>query len=217
MNILPNLFWKWQTDEKVVSFTFDDGPDPTNTPKILDILKKNNARATFFVSGSKMILHPLIIQKILAEGHQLANHSFEHKNFLFKSKKWMKNQIEKTDNLIAAAGQRGEACFRPPFARFGLGLLKLLIQKKKILILWNIPTRDYKNVKNEIIYETVLKKAKPGSIVVMHDGGKELSSDMNRENTILALTELLPALAERGFSFVTIDEMFSLKSNRSFR
>lgn len=183
-NICMNFFLKSYCsleDKSKVHFTFDDGPDINITPKILEILKKYNQKATFFCIGHKIEKHPKIIQQIISEGHKIGNHSYTHSNFfdLYKTSKVI-HEIEKTNKLIKKI--TGEKCpiFRPPFGLTNPNIAKAVKKLNMEVIAWNI--RSYDTIKDK---ETVLKrinKTKKGDIILFHD---------TKEQTVEILDEFL--------------------------
>lgn len=198
---------RFSTKKKEIALTFDDGPHPVFTPQILTILRSHNIRATFFVSGCRIEKYQDIIKDILADGHQIANHSYYHKNFIFRSTTSMKKDLLKTDRLLRKYGVEGNIPFRPPYGRFDLNTLLLIRKLKKQMILWNVSTKDYRAVSKEQILTRIFRRLKPGSIILMHDGGKKKEKEVDRSFTVQALQEALPQLKNEGYKFVTVNEL----------
>ncbi|HPR17932.1 MAG TPA: polysaccharide deacetylase family protein [Candidatus Cloacimonadota bacterium] len=212
-----NVIFGFAVKDKILALTFDDGPNPVFTPQILHLLKKYDVRATFFVTGNKVEKHPDIVQQAITDGHQIANHSYDHRNFLFRSLKSLREDIHKTDVLLRSCGVEGNIPFRPPFGRFAFSLLLLTAKLQKKIIMWNIPTKDYKAKTCDQILQKVYQKVKPGGIIVMHDAGKELQKEVDRSFTVLALEKYLPELLKQGYKFYTINELINRNCNRSAR
>ena len=184
-----------------VALTFDDGPQNLYTGQILDILAKYSIKATFFLTGEKIAQNTDIILRIISDGHEVGNHSFSHKTMRCRSLKWLRKEIEKTDELLIQAGASPPINFRPPFGRISFQLIYLLKKLKKKMILWDIGPKDFKYIHSYEIVGKVLKKLKSGSIIVLHDGGGD------RSVTVEAVNILVKDIREMGYKFVTISEL----------
>ena len=159
-------------DKSQIHLTFDDGPDPDTSPKILKILKKHNRKATFYCIGEKIKKHPYVVRQIHDAGHAIGNHSYSHSNFFdFYRTKKVVDELKKTNHLIYSL--TGEECkiFRPPFGVTNPNIAKAVKKLNMKTVGWNIRSLD--TVKNK---KTVLKrlmKAKPGDIILLHDTKKQ--------------------------------------------
>jgi len=198
-----------KTKEKTVVLTFDDGPQPVFTSRILDLLENHNVKAAFFLSGNKINDNKEIVKRMIREGHELCNHAYSHSDLLFKSAKFIKAEITSTDQQIIACGGIESRFFRPPFGRFNLSLYHTLKQMKKKLILWNIPTHDYKTADPHKIVQRVLRRLKPGGIIVLHDAGKKKGS-IDRSPTLDALKILLTVIQDSGYRIKPLAELLDL-------
>ena len=188
--IFPSLVWKNATTEKKVWLTFDDGPTAEVTPFVLDTLKKNNVKATFFCLGKQIEKHPEIFQRIKAEGHDIGNHSFSHTNgFTTCTKKYLKD-IEKCQNIIPET-----KLFRPPFGNIYPWQISKLKKDFKI-IMWDVIAWDFdKNTSKEKCFLNVVNNVENGSIILLHDNKKA------QENLQYALPKIIETLKERAFTF----------------
>ena len=188
--IFPSLVWKNATTEKKVWLTFDDGPTAEVTPFVLDTLKENNVKATFFCLGKQIEKHPEIFQRIKAEGHDIGNHSFSHTNgFTTCTKKYLKD-IEKCQNIIPET-----KLFRPPFGNIYPWQISKLKKDFKI-IMWDVVGWDFdKNTSKEKCFLNVVNNVGSGSIILLHDNEKA------QENLQYALPKIIEALKERRFAF----------------
>lgn len=184
-----------------VALTFDDGPQNPYTGQILDILARYSIKATFFLTGEKVEQNPDIVRRIISDSHEVGNHSYSHKSMRCRSLKWFTSEIERTDELLLQAGASQPISFRPPYGRTSFKLISLLKKKKKKMILWDIGPKDFKYVHAYEIVGKVLKKLKPGSIIVLHDGGGD------RSVTVEAVNILVKDIREMGYKFVTISEL----------
>ena len=208
MGVIPKFIYKVKTKKKQVALTFDDGPHPVFTNKLLILFKEKGIKATFFVTGSNIEKHKKIVTRMIAEGHELGNHSYSHKNLIFKKKSMIKEEIQRTDNLLRELGVKGEIHFRPPFGRLLFAASSVLGALNKKVIMWNVPTKDYKVNDPNVILKRIYKRVKPGSIIVLHDSGiKRPGKIIDRQATIKAVQILIDELPKKGYEFRTISEL----------
>lgn len=191
------------TQEKVVALTYDDGPYPPYTNQLLDILYRYQVKATFFEIGRNIEKNPEIVPMIVAAGNELANHSYSHKDMIFKPREYLLSEIEKTDKLLQELGVKQDSIsFRPPWGRRFVVLSYLLSQMHKKLIMWDVDSQDYeKTLTAEDIANRVIDNVRSGSIVVMHDGGG------NRSKTVAATEIIVKSLHSKGYAFKTVSEL----------
>jgi len=180
---------------KFIAFTFDDGPNPSITPRLLDLLERHNIPATFFVIGNLVTRYTQIVARMIQEGHVVGNHSWSHANMARMSSGSIINDIARTNNAIQAATGAPPTLMRPPFGATSATLQRTATMP---LILWSIDTRDWQNRNANTIYNIVIREAKSGSIVLFHDIYHE---------TLVAVERLIPVLKNAGFVFVTVPEM----------
>ncbi|NGP45799.1 polysaccharide deacetylase family protein [Bacillaceae bacterium SIJ1] len=197
-----------QTTQPVVALTFDDGPDPRYTSQILDVLKKYDAKGTFFVIGDKAKNDPDILQRMEEEGHVIANHTTSHIRISKTDSSEVLQEVVDTDDIIFNAVQKTPLFFRPPFGELTIETVTSLQAADKKIILWSIDTEDWKERPADDIVATVKKDIEPGAIILMHDGG-ELSQDL--QNTVKALDQLLQDLST-DYDFVTVEELLNEKA-----
>ncbi len=192
-NFFLEAFNYKRTSQKVLALTFDDGPHPEITPQILDLLKKHNAKATFFCIGQHAEKHPEILKRILEEGHGVGNHSYSHKNtFPFFGESQIKTELEQTDAILKQAN----TLFRPPFGVTNPTIAKVVKETGHQVIGWNVRSFDTVIKNPQTITKRILNKVKPGSIILMHD---------TRPQTLEALKVILPRLS--GHKLVTISQL----------
>lgn len=199
-----NLFIKSYTQPNhvgnKVAITFDDGPDQ-NTLSVLEILKKNSVKATFFCIGNKIEEHPEIMQLIVKDGHAVGNHSYSHSNYfpLF-SKKKLRIELQKTSAIIEDYTGKDCQMFRPPFGVINPKVAQAASDTNHKIIGWNLRTFDTKRSDKKVL-QTVKKKLKSGSVLLLHD---------DREGTNKVLDEILLYGKSKGFTFVTVDDIFKI-------
>ncbi|KDN57889.1 MULTISPECIES: LysM peptidoglycan-binding domain-containing protein [unclassified Exiguobacterium] len=195
------------TTSKVVALTFDDGADGANTNKILDILAKNNVKATFFLTGSGANHHPQYIKNIAAKGHQLGNHSYTHPDFTKLTATQMKSELDRTEALVKSiTGKTTKPIFRAPFGAVNSAVLNGVgAAGYGYTIQWNIDTIDWKGLTASQINTKVQTNIKPGSIVLMHTGA-------GAPGTPLALPTMISQLKAKGYKFVTVSQLLAYQN-----
>ncbi|WP_088186064.1 polysaccharide deacetylase family protein [Desulfosporosinus sp. FKA] len=209
--IIPNLVLRFigigtfkRQKSEGVALTFDDGPDPDYTPRILDVLERYNVPATFFVVGENAASYPDLIKEIQGHGHQLGIHCQQHLCpwFLNPWATWRKWD-EGVATLERLTGQNVE-WIRPPWGLFNLALWLWLKWRKKKVVLWNVEGLDWFTQRRpEQITDRVLKKMSVGSIVLLHDSGGQPRAP---ENTVCALESICRKLTvERRLPVVSLD------------
>ncbi|WP_243109301.1 MULTISPECIES: polysaccharide deacetylase family protein [unclassified Dehalobacter] len=197
-----NIYSRMNTTEKVVALTFDDGPTD-KTDEILSILSKLDIKATFFVIGSDLEKDMSEGQKIVASGHELGNHTYSHNRMVLKSYNYIKNEIEKTDQLIEEAGYKGEIVFRPPNGKKLFLLPYYLKQHNRKTIMWDLEPDSYPEImsSSEKITNYVMENVKPGSIILLH-----VMYD-SRQVMLESVEGIVNGLREQGYTFKTVSEL----------
>ncbi len=183
------------------AITFDDGPG-AHTARLLDALKQYNAKATFFVVGSKVSNNKALIQRMVDEGHEVANHSYSHPNFTKLSDAQVLSQIRKTSDAIAAITGEKPTLLRPPYGSFTHRITNLAEQEGLALVLWSPSPEDWKYRDVDYVYKYIIDNVKAGSTLLLHDIHK---------TTVDGFIKALPVLIERGLKLVTVSELIDLK------
>jgi len=192
--LYPSATWRIPSEEKAMYLTFDDGPIPDITPKVLDLLDQYNAKATFFCIGENVIKHPEIYSDILKRGHQTGNHTYHHKNA------WKVKYEDYIRDIETASKVIDSTLFRPPYGKLTPRTLWFL-HKKYQLIMWDIISCDFDlQINKETVLSNVLNTATKGSIIVMHDSLKA------SENMLYALPRILEHFTNQGFVFKAIQK-----------
>ncbi len=190
---------------KPIALTFDDGPWPNTTSQVITILKKNNVKATFFVVGKQVQQYPQVVKQIVAGGHALANHSWSHQYHHY-SQAAAASEIDRTADLVYKTTGVKISLFRPPAGILNNGLVSYAHQKKYAVIMWSADSNDWRSrrITTQAFVDNLLKQAKPGGIILLHDGGGD------RSKTIHALPQLIAQLKKRGYKFVTVPELLEM-------
>ncbi|OGD39156.1 hypothetical protein A2907_01905 [Candidatus Azambacteria bacterium RIFCSPLOWO2_01_FULL_37_9] len=185
-------------NKKDIAITFDDGPNPYFTQKILDILDSFNVKATFFVIGKKCLKYPEILKEIKQRGHLIGNHTFSHKS----------GDFEMCNNEIARAIGEASNYVRPPFYDLSFCSKESGYLQDKFIITGDVDSKDYLSISRDEVLKNVLADAKNGSIIDFHDGS-EIDDDLKirPQKTIDALPEIITMLLRNQFNFVRIDAM----------
>jgi peptidoglycan/xylan/chitin deacetylase (PgdA/CDA1 family) len=187
--IATNVTWKVNTNDKVLYLTFDDGPHPTITPLVLNILDEYNAKATFFCVGENVTKYPDIFNKIINKGHTVGNHTYNH------VKGWQTSDAAYFENIKKAAEVIPSNLFRPPYGRIKPSQIKLLKDHYRI-IMWSILTRDYdKNLNPHNTLEKLNKLIKAGDVIVYHD------SEKAQHNMLIMLKGVLQYFHQLQYTF----------------
>jgi len=176
----------------VVYLTFDDGPHPEYTPQVLEILSRHGVRATFFVIGSLAELYPGIIWRINAEGHTVANHTWNHEVLAGLSQEAFDNTVGRTQELLGALAT---PCLRPPYGSIDAFTHDWAANHGLEIALWNVDPADWRSPPAAEIAQHVVEHAHDGAIVLLHDGGGD------RTQTILVLDTALSTLSSQGYRF----------------
>jgi chitin deacetylase len=190
-----------RTQEKVVALTFDDGPSSPYTDEILTVLDKHNVKATFFVMGIHAKSNLALLKKMVAAGHEIGNHSMYHDKESKKSTQTLMKELPEVDKIIRQSGYTGEIMFRSPFGLTSDNLRTALTELNKKNFLFDFLSQDWENLATAVIVDRVVSHAKPGHIIVLHDGGK------GRSHTVEATGEIIEKLKSKGYRFVTASEL----------
>lgn len=199
--IVPRI----ETTEKVVALTFDDGPTASGTNAILKVLAESQVKATFFLIGGELAQNPAEARQIVAAGHEVGNHSYSHTRMLLVSPAFVQQEIEKTDQLIRAAGYDNEITFRPPYCKKLFTLPWYLSQTGRLTITWDVePDSNPKLAADagKIIAET-RASVRPGSIILLH------AMYPNRQPSLQAVRGIIEALRQDDYRFLTISELLA--------
>jgi peptidoglycan-N-acetylglucosamine deacetylase len=200
----PATYSQVNVDQPYIAMTFDDGPSAENTPRLLEMLKQRNIKATFFLIGQNVASNPDVVRRILAEGHEVGNHSWTHPQLSKLSDDRVTSEITKTQDAIKDASGFTPTLLRPPYGaittrqrewienRFGLNI-----------ILWSVDPFDWKRPGASVITQRILTQVHPGAIILSHDIHKQ---------TVDAMPATLDGLIKKGYRFVTVSQLIAMNS-----
>src|ERR1700740_1315068 len=198
----PATYAQFRVDQPYIAMTFDDGPSAENTPRLLEMLKQRNIKATFFLIGQNVASNPDLVRRILAEGHEIGNHSWTHPQLSKLSDQKVTAEITKTQDAIKEASGFTPTLLRPPYGaitprqrewienQFGLSI-----------ILWSVDPFDWKRPGASVITQRILSQARPGAIILSHDIHKQ---------TVDAMPATLDGLIAKGYKFVTVTQLIAM-------
>ncbi|UQZ35064.1 polysaccharide deacetylase [Paenibacillus sp. PK3_47] len=205
------MIWEVHTNQKVIALTFDDGPDPDETGEILDVLQEHNAKCTFFAIGKKIAAYPDVARRVITEGHELANHTYNHVYFKAPvSQQQIQKELELTEQEIFKVSGRHSSLFRPPGGMYDQTLVDVSnsMGLRPVLWSWHQDTRDWNRPGVWNISSKVIRNARNGDIVLFHDYVH------GQSQTKEALKIILPELKKKGFKFVTVSELIGLSDRQ---
>ncbi|MEA5552998.1 polysaccharide deacetylase family protein [Anabaena cylindrica UHCC 0172] len=195
---------KLPPEQKVIALTFDDGPWPNSTIQVLDILKKNKIKGTFFVVGQNVKNYPDLAKRVVTDGHTIANHTWHHWYHHMNPQMAAYEVANTTDIIYKTTGVK-TSLFRPPGGNMKNGVVAYARSNKYATIMWSTDSIDYSRPGVPRLINNVFRGAKSGGIVLMHDGGGD------RTNTVKALPEIISRFRKQGYEFVTIPELLEMQ------
>lgn len=198
---------KLSTNRKLIALTFDDGPWPNSTVQVLNILKQNDIKGTFFVVGQNVKNYPDLTKRIVAEGHAIANHTWHHWYHAMNPQVAAYEVANTTDIIYKTTGVR-TGLFRPPGGIMNNGVVAYARSNKYAIIMWSSDSIDYSRPAVPKLINNVFRGAKPGGIVLMHDGGGD------RTQTVKALPEIISRFRKQGYEFVTVPELLEIQDQQ---
>lgn len=185
-----------------VALTFDDGPNPANTPKILDILNRYGAKATFFVVGQCAVRHKDILARAASEGHEIAAHTWSHIKMTGSSDEKIISEMDRTNAVIAEAIGHRPVLMRPPYGATNSRVQDLMMSRYGMTsVMWSIDTEDWKHPGVSVVTNRAVNQARNGSIILLHD---------IHASTLAAVEGVVAGLQRRGFKLVTVSELIEM-------
>ena len=198
-----DIFRKHENNSMKIALTFDDGPHPRQTIKILDILDKYGIKATFFVVGVNATYYPEALEEVCRRGHEIGNHTFSHPQVSKLLPEDLENEVDKCESKILELTDRKTKLFRPPEGMIDKSVKKVLGRLDYKVILWDIDTKDWAHTPPNEIANNVISHISSGDIILMHDYIAYNSP------TVEALELFIPVLLEKGYTFTVISDLLS--------
>lgn len=199
------MFINGSANRKVVALTFDDGPDADITPKILDVLKQSNTKASFFFIGEKVAENKDVVKRAYADGNLVLSHSFDHPDLSTKSEAVIDKQMKDTETAIYNIIGKKPALMRPPYGSTNDLILKVAARNNLKIVIWSIDTLDWSQKEKANITKNVLDNVRPGEIILMH-------SNEDKKTTLEALPDIINGLKNKGYSIVTLSELLGVNA-----
>jgi peptidoglycan-N-acetylglucosamine deacetylase len=192
-----------KTTEKILAMTFDDGPHPSLTPKILDMLKERNIKATFFLIGQQVKMYPDLVRRIIAEGHEIGNHTWTHCSLTSRSDEQIRKELQKSADAVFEVAQVRPQLVRPPYGAVNTRIKNLMFTEFGYsTIMWSVDPQDWRRPGVSVVTSRLVNGAHPGAIMLAHD---------IHPPTILAMPSMFDQLIAKGYQFVTVSQLLNLE------
>lgn len=189
--------------QPVLAMTFDDGPHPSLTPKLLDILKERNIKCTFFVIGKNAKMYPKIIQRMIAEGHEVANHTWTHCSLTSRSDAQIRSELQQSEDALVAAANYRPHLIRPPYGAINTRIKQFMFSEFGYsTIMWSVDPQDWRRPGVSVVTNRLVNGARPGSIMLAHD---------IHPPTIQAMPSMFDQLLAKGYQFVTVSQLMNME------
>ncbi|GAC1614062.1 MAG: hypothetical protein NVS4B5_02160 [Vulcanimicrobiaceae bacterium] len=221
--IFGKTFVRGPATVRAIALTFDDGPNPPYTDRILDVLHAEGVRATFFVVGRAAVAYPATLRRIARDGHAIGNHTWDHAHLIGKSRQAVRVELDRTDAAIARITGRHTHLMRPPFGARDFVVVAEAHRLAYRVVMWSAPLpRDWEQPGDATIARRVIEQVGDGSIVVLHDGNRgrlcarerRATHDCDRAQDVAATRTIVRTLRARGYRFLTIPELIAAAQPR---
>lgn len=190
---------------KCMALTFDDGPYPPYTGRLLEVLKEKKIHATFFLVGEQARLHPDLVRRMVDEGHTVGLHAFCHRDFLKLTEEEKEKDLQQGKEILQSITGKEPVYWRPPHGFRDNSVMKIASAKDLQVVNWSVIPRDWTGIDKQEIYNRVMDKAEDGAIVLLHDGDSPLYK-ASRQATVDAVAPLIDSLREKGYHLVSLEE-----------
>ncbi|MDT8718668.1 polysaccharide deacetylase family protein [Clostridium sp. 19966] len=205
INNKDKLFINGGSDRKIVCLTFDDGPSANITPKILDILKQYDVKASFFIIGNQISGNSALIKRIYAEGNLVLNHSYSHPELTKKSDAEITKEISLTEDSLEAIIGKKPAILRPPYGDINQHVLDLVSSLGYKSVIWSTDTFDWSQKESSNIIKNTTDNLRPGEIILMHCNG-------DKKATVEALPKIIETIKAKGYDMTTLDKLLNISA-----
>lgn len=205
-------------NQKIVALTYDDGPNPPYTARILDVLEKEHVHATFFLVGRAVAAYPSLVRREVRDGDAVGNHTWSHAHLILMDSAQVRDSLRRTDQAIYRAAGVHTTIMRPPFGARDWLVLDQVHDLGYTPVMWSVPLpRDWEDPPPQTIAARVLRYVRDGSIIVLHDGNRGLlcgpahlpATTCDRSNDIEATRTIVETLKREGYRFVTVPELLA--------
>lgn len=208
--------YRVDTQHKKIAITFDDGPSPTWTPRILEALREAGIKATFFMVGHHVRTYPEIARQVAHEGHAIGNHGFAHSVLLYYTPAEVEEEIKYTEMVIEEVTGQRTRYFRPPKAWLRPSVKTKIKDMGYEIVLWSLNSKDWVSFNHRYIVKYLVRRVRNGDIVLFHDSGNVLSREGgDRTQTVAAIPLLVEKLKNKGFEIVPLDELLHSRYQNS--
>lgn len=205
------FIFQGKSGKKQIALTFDDAPDTHYTPKVLEILRKNGVKATFFIVGQRAATYPDMVKRIIREGHVIGNHSYDHAQLKKLSQERFIRQIQQTEDVLTPLAGYTPRLVRPPYGAVNDAELAWLKEQGYLTVNWNVDPQDWKGVSGSEVLKCSMDGAAPGAIILMHSA---IGQGGSLQGTIDALPGLIEGLQGKGYQLVTLPELLQTKKSK---
>jgi len=206
--------YSMSTAEKIVAITFDDGPSPVWTPRILSELKRAGIKATFFMVGKHVERYPEIARRVAQEGHEIQNHSYDHKLLIWSDHNELRREILETERVIREVTGQTTKYFRPPKSWLTKTEKRQIEKMGYRTVLWTLNSKDWVTFDDKYVVRFIMSRIRLGDIVLFHDSGGVFGTEGgDRHETVKTVSQLVQGLRERGYRCVTISELMLARRN----
>ena len=195
--------------DKWIALTFDDGPYPPYTDRLLDVLKAKRVHATFFLVAEQAQQYPELVQRMTAEGHTVGLHAFRHRDFLKLTEEEKRKDLEQGKKLLRDITGNNPVYWRPPHGFRDFSVMETAAAQNLTVVNWSVIPRDWTGIDSQEIYRRVMDKADDGAIVLLHDGDSP-GYKASRQATVDAVAPLIDSLREKGYHLVSLEEYVQL-------
>jgi peptidoglycan/xylan/chitin deacetylase (PgdA/CDA1 family) len=202
---LTDLAKSSTSGDRKIALTFDDGPYPPYTNRLLDVLKEKRVKATFFLVAEQAQCHPELVKRAVAEGHTIGLHAFRHRDFLKLTEHEAREDLALGKNVLQDITGKDPVYWRPPHGFRDASVLKLADQEHLTVVNWSVAPRDWTGIDKQEIQNRVLGKADAGAIVLLHDGDSPFYK-ASRQATVDGVSLLIDSLREKGYHLVSLEE-----------
>ena len=191
--------------DKWIALTFDDGPYPPYTDRLLDVLKAKRIHATFFLVAEQAQQYPELVRRMKAEGHTVGLHAFRHRDFLKLTEEEKRKDLEQGKKLLRDITGKNPVYWRPPHGFRDFSVMETAAAQNLTMVNWSVIPRDWTGIDSQEIFRRVMDKAEDGSIVLLHDGDSP-GYRASRQATVDAVAPLIDSLREKGYHLVSLEE-----------